>query len=210
MKQNEYSGKKVSTNEQIIVDYLKGVNVFNESDHYIIAKDCVYAKHKGAKIFLFYKEGNKVFYRFGENNKNHTKKILPLVGDDMELYLMHREITYPKVQKDVFNMVDKADMLHSMVYIYIEDKYYEIIKESGYDFLDILFKHIKDFDAEEEMFSEEMTKKIKKWTDPKIHSDYEWVAWFKKDAPTIELPNPYIELLPINLKRAYKINCLTS
>lgn len=206
----DFYGKKVSSNELVIVDFLNNSNSFEESEHYIISDNCVYVKSKGAKIFLFYKEDDKIFYRFAENNKNITKKILPLIGDDFKLYFMHREIEYPKVRRNVLENVDKEDMLHSMIYIYLEDLYYDILYESGHDFLEILFRQIIDFEAEEEMFSEEMTENIQKWTKPKKHPDHEWSSYWKFDIPLIYIPNEYLEMAPENLKRAYKINSLIS
>lgn len=205
----DFSGKKVSSNELVVVDFLNGVNTIDETDLYVIINNCLYAKSKGAKIFLLYKEDNKIFYRFAENNKNFTKKILPLIYGDLELYLMHREIERPKIRKDIFELVDVGDMLTSMIYIYIEYKYHKIITDCGHDFLEILFKQVREFDAEDELFSDYTTKKIARYTKSKDNPDYGF-AWGMDNIPQIDIPAEYIELKPENLKRAYKINCLIS
>lgn len=210
MKQNGVFGKKVSSNELVLVDFLNGTINSGETEHYVIKNNCVYNKTKCGKIFLFYKEENNIFYRFSGNNKSSTRKILPLIGDNLSLYLMHKEITYPKIRKDVFNLVDVSDMLGSMIYIYLEYDYYKVILDSGHDFMDILFKQVKEFDGEDILFSEEMTKNIKKYTDSKNHPDYDWVSHWRDDLPQINIPDACLELKPENLKRAYKINSLIS
>jgi hypothetical protein len=209
----DYSGKRISSNEVVIYDFLQGDIDEAVTDKYVITNNCVYGFKRGVRIFLFYKDRNNIFYRFAENNKNFTKKILPLIGDNMTLYLMHREITYPKVRKDIFNSIDKYDMLHAMIYLYIEEDYYQTLNDSGYDFMDILFNQIKMFDAEEEMFSEKLRKNIDRWLKPKIHSDYDNYAttWNTSvEFPMVYVKDPYLDLKTESLKRIYKINSLIS
>ena len=210
--ENTYEMKtSTSINEKIIIDFLNGDNDNSnkESDLYIIEDDCVYGRTQMGMIFLFYKENNDIFYKFSENNKKYTKKLLPLITDKFTLYLMHHEIAYPKVRRDIFNMVNRYDMVKSMISIYINERYYEILNASGYDFLDILFRQVKEFGAEEELFSEEMTRNIDKYTESKYDDSYPY--WHRdRDVPMIDIPDVYLEMKSENLKRVYKINSIIS
>jgi len=208
-KRKGYSGKKVSTNEKLLVDYLNGDITEGESNHYYIHNNIVFGKSKGAKIFLFYKEDDNIFYRFAENNRKFTKVVLPLIPKyKYTLYLLDRQVMLKKVRKNIFEKLDTFDMLHTIISIYVNDDYYSIINNSGYDFLEILFHQVKVFDCEDELFSEKMTKIINRITEDKENPDYYWA--YGMEVPTIPTPEPYLDLRPEHLKRAYKINCLIS
>jgi len=195
----------------VIVDFLSGKIESAETEHYLIKKGCVYNVTKLGNVFLLYKEENNIYWWFSKNTKRDSKKIFPLVGDDLNLYLMPRDIAYPKVQRDIMNLIDAEDMLISMVYTYIEDDYYSIISNSGHDFIDILFKQIKEFNGVDIFFSNKMKKKLDTYTSSKIHPDYDnWAhyGYGGKTAPRIHKLDVYKELASDSTKRSFKINQL--
>jgi len=209
-KQKGYYGKKVSTNEKLLVDYLNGDITEGESNHYSIRNNIVFGKSQVAEIFLFYKEDDNIFYRFAENNRKFTKLVLALIPKDKyTLYLLDRQIMIKKVRKNIFERLDTFDMIHTIISIYVNEDYYQIINNTGYDFLEILFRQVKAFDCEDELFSKKMTDIIGNITKDKKHPDYGF-SYGIKVIPTIPTPSVYLDLRPKNLKRAYKINCLIS
>lgn len=206
--QKDYSGKRVSTNEKLLVDYLNSDIYEGEDNHYLIRNNIVFGKHRGGNIFLFYKEGDNIYYRFAENNKKFTKKIILLIPDKYNFYLMDRQVMLPKIRKDILGNINVFDLIHSIIHIYVTEEYYTIISKSRFDFLDILFSIVRMFTAEDILFSKDMSDLIKRITKDKDDETYGWV--YSEDIPKISLPQEYIVLRPVNLKREYKLSCLIS